>query len=509
MDERRTSPTRWRLALRAAVVGIVAWSSPAWAQVSVSAVNTDLLYSKDGNIDCSALSKITTDTALPRNVARLRVNPGATAGRNLRFEWSMKKSAQGTLAADLDIGAGQDNPSVAAMCADFGNACTLTSDRLKFYNEDTILWVAPTCAVLPSNTRKAFHGGKSRVQVKVFDGKHRIGKAHVDLHWGMNGSVTLFVRDLDDRFQDGVPKPFPVNTFADPIFAFDAVSPIPPPPGTMTADFSGGGGTMTNVPCPAQFDDCFQTHFPSAGRFLVLLTLFFEDGSALCDNITVHVVECNPAARLEVIPRPRRTIYDPAKPSQSDVDLTVRLTNTAKPKGGLPACPFRVQGANVLSCTSDLKLGTVKDQKTTRFDLQHCSMTTSQPCDSDAECSPAACLECEPNEVCLTKPHCSKSFDVQCGNDIDCAKQSKNCPNCEDNETCVRILEIGDRRQIFMDPGTSLELLHQPVTLTNLLGNTAVIKDKWTATVLVPPEFSVDDTLKYKIRGRPGAPPTP
>ena len=174
MDERGMS-----LAVRAVfVAAIVAWVAPAAAQITLTASNTNLLYSKDANPDCSALSKITDDAQLPRNVARLRVAvPGGTEGRALRFAWSTKKSAKGTLAADLDIGAaGAEVPAIDAMCADFGNACVLTKDRLQFYNEPTILWVAPSCAVLPNDTKKAFKGGVSRVQLKVLEASARSGR---------------------------------------------------------------------------------------------------------------------------------------------------------------------------------------------------------------------------------------------------------------------------------------------------------------------------------------------
>jgi hypothetical protein len=367
----------------------------------------------------------------------------------------MKKSSW-AFSRNLDIGAGTELRR-SAQCAPISGTRASPPDRLKFYNEDHILWVAPTCAVLPSNTRKAFHGGVSRVQVKVLDGKRKLGKARVNLDWGMNGSVTMFVTDLDDRFQNGMPRPYPVNVFANPIFAFDATAPNPLPPGTMTADFSGGG-TANPVGCPSRFDDCAQIIFPAPGRFIVVLTLFFEDNSALCDNITVRVAECSGDGRLDIIPRPKRSVYDPANPNQANVDLTVRLTNTSKPKGGLPACGFLLRGADVLSCSSELKLGSVTDVKGTQFDLRHCSQTTSQPCDTDAECRPPVCAECQPGEVCLRQPHCSKTFDVPCRNDLDCAKQSVTCPNCAENEMCIRVLEVGNGSDISLGPGQSIDL---------------------------------------------------
>src|SRR2546427_9064158 len=90
----------------------------------------------------------------------------------------------------------------------------------------------------------------------------------------------------------------------------------------------------------------------SAGRFILTLTLIFEDGSALCDNILVLVTTCSPTGRLDVIPTPKLAVYDPSDPSRSIVDLTVRLRNISQPKNGLPACNFLLRGANVLTCSA-------------------------------------------------------------------------------------------------------------------------------------------------------------
>ena len=143
--------------------------------------------------------------------------------------------------------------------------------------------------------------------------------------------------------------------------------------------------------------------------------------------------------------------------------------------------------------------------KTTGFDLRHCSLTMDQPCDTDADCSEAVCGDCRPNEVCLTAPHCAKHVEVACGNDADCGAHSTGCPACTEDEDCVRVLE---QREIFLRPGESADLFHQPVTLRNVTGTTAKIKDTWTANVLIP-QFSVDNKLKYSIKGRPGVQPAP
>src|SRR6266705_2758104 len=103
----------------------------------------------------------------------------------------------------------------------------------------------------------------------------------------------------------------------------------PGPPGSMTMKI-GGGTLAAPTNCPG-FDGCGEVDFPSAGRFILTLTLIFEDGSALCDNILVLVTTCNPKARLDVIPKPKLGAYDPTDPNRSIVDLTVRLRNVSQP----------------------------------------------------------------------------------------------------------------------------------------------------------------------------------
>ena len=472
----------------------------ASAQIGLSASRSSMLYSAEANPDCSILSK-TDDAALPFNVTRLRVL-GAPAGRPLTYHWSMKKSEKGLLAADLDLSAGGQGSAPAAvsgMCADFGSACILTGQKLGFYNEDHILWVAPTCDVLPKDTSKQFHGGVSHVRVKVTDGRRKVGQATAKLDWGKNGSVTLFIEDMEHppRFENGIGRHDPIPIFANPLFAFRITSPNPGPPGSMTMKI-GGGTLAAPTVCPG-FDGCGEVDFPSAGRFILTLTLIFEDGSALCDNISVLVTTCNPNARLDVIPKPKLGAYDPTDPNRSIVDLTVRLRNVSQPKGGLPACNFLLRGAGVLGCAADIRVGGVKDTASTSFDLPHCSETTDQSCSIDAECS---CERCKPGEICLTQPHCSQTFTKQCGNDEDCRNtgQPQPCPECKEDESCVRVLQVGP--EVFLRPGQSVDLLHESVTLRNVLASPAKITDTWTANVLIP-NVSASKKLRYSIRGRP------
>jgi hypothetical protein len=492
---RRTACSLALVALMAP--GVVVSAS---AQVAINALRTSALYSGGASTDCSALH-MKDDPNLPFNVVRLHASPPASG--SLHYHWSMRKSDEGMLIADQDLGPGGTTPAVSGMCSDFGSACVLTPDKLGFYDQDTILWIAPTCAVLPNKTKKPFRGGMSRVSVKVTDGRRKVGHATLSLAWGMDGATTLFVEDMRGRFQDGVKGPNPVVTFANPIFAWTVTPPSPAPAGSQTAQFTGG--TAVNGACSlAGFAGCTEVDFPAAGPFLVQLTLQYPDGSALCDKLDIRVAACVPDARLDVIPKPKRSTYDPANPAQNPVEVTVRLRNASKPSHGLPGCPFLLRGANILACSGSLKVGNLTESASTSFDLQHCSLTKTQGCQTNADCRQSNCDTCQPSEVCLTQPHCSTTFTHPCGNNADCEGPGPTaaCPNCQPNETCVHILAIGNGTEVFLEPGQSIDLLNQPFTLRNTLPDTAKITDTWTAAILIPPD-SASRTLKYKIRGRP------
>jgi len=482
-----------------AFVALLVAGTPAAAVVTLSASRTELLYSTDVNPDCSKLFPM-DDTQLPFNITRvIAVVPNAPAGRQLSYRWSLRKPAVGTLAANLPIGTSGGASAVSGMCADFGNACLLTGDKLRFYNESSILWIAPTCDVLPKDTSKPFRGGVGRIRVKVSDGRRKVGSATVTIGFGRNGSVTLFMTDIDGNFEDGLRKHQVPTGFA-PVFAATVDPPtFTPGPGPVMKfifDNGGGAGATVDPGCPFPgFDACKRLDYASGGRFLANVAAKFEDGSALCDNLTALALTCNPSGRVEIIPRPRLATYDPASP-RSTVDLIVRLHNTSTAKGGLPACPFQLGGAGVLTCSEGLSVGGVKDSKSTSFDLPHCSVATDRPCADDAQCPTG--------ETCLTQPHCSMTLTQQCGNDADCDStgQPPRCPNCKPDETCIRVLELGAGMEPRVNPGHSIELFHQTVKLRDDLPSTAKMVDTWTAKT--ENAGSYDGTLKYRIRGRPG-----
>src|SRR5881628_354026 len=136
----------------------------AGAAAILTASRSELLYSAEAEPDCSALSK-NSDAALPFNVVRVTAVVDGAPPEQVRYRWSFPNPAVGTLAADLDLGPSQETPAIQALCAEFGNACTLTQDTLPLYNYPTILWLAPTCDVLPPRTSRNFRGGAIRLRV--------------------------------------------------------------------------------------------------------------------------------------------------------------------------------------------------------------------------------------------------------------------------------------------------------------------------------------------------------
>src|SRR5262245_62648141 len=177
LSARACPAVRWSAICLALTLGGVA--GRVEAAVSISASRTELLYSLNANPDYSMLQAV-TDAQLPFYVTRLRATvEGAPAGASLVYRWMLPAKAKGLLAADLDLTPGGSTSSITGMCAEFGNACVLTADKQRFYNEPTIFFVAPTCSVLPTKPAKQFHGGTSKVKLSVSAGKRKLGKATI------------------------------------------------------------------------------------------------------------------------------------------------------------------------------------------------------------------------------------------------------------------------------------------------------------------------------------------
>jgi hypothetical protein len=505
---------RWVTAATLVVGAVAAAAMPAGASVTLTASRNELLYSQDADPDCSKLHAITDDGQLPFNVARLRSSvQGAPAGQAVGYKWSLRKKSAGLLAADLDLGPGGETSAVAGMCAEFGNACILTDEKVKFYSEPTIFFIAPTCDVVSNRTEKVFRGGTSRVTLKVTAGRRKLGRATVTIGWGRNGAVQIWAENTQGVFDDGLGKPNGVNVPAVTILGANITQqPNPAPPGGLDTFFFNGeniSGAESNA-CPlTRFEACVELDIFSVGHAFPTVEARYNDGSALCDKIEVRTGPCNPNPKLEVITKPRLRTYDPDDPRRNTVELTVRLRNASRPEGNLPPCNFLLRGAGILSCSEELKVGGLTDSKTTTFDLAHCSVTTNRGCRLNAECDPQICPDCQPNEICLTESHCSTTFTQRCQSDADCKSTGNNppCSKCDKEERCIRVLDVPSP-EIFIRAGEFFDLLTETRTLRNELPDPARITDTWTANVFIP-DVSAQDKIRYRIKGRPKPPPAP
>src|SRR4029450_3526460 len=96
------------------------------------------------------------DAGLPLNVVRLSILvDGQPPPDGTKVKWSYPEPAAGILAADEDLGPTDPSAGIVGFCAEFGNECTLTKEKLAFYTKPTILWLGPTCDSLPEKTARA------------------------------------------------------------------------------------------------------------------------------------------------------------------------------------------------------------------------------------------------------------------------------------------------------------------------------------------------------------------
>jgi hypothetical protein len=461
---------------------------------SVVASRAELLYSADANPDCSQLSQ-RADGALPLNIVRLRATVTDADPARVRYRWSMPRPAVGILAADLDLGPGDETSAVRALCSEFGNACILTEDKLPYYNEPTILWAAPTCAVLPTKTVQNFAGGTVRLGVSVSQGRRRVGKAATTVGFGRAASVILF---SDGRDGVGVAGGVPSGV-ASFFGAIEDARGVTLPPGRLfNFDNGAGGASATTTGCDGdvRFDACVgDLLYQQAGTFVASVQETFEEGSALCDNITMRVLSATIIPRLEVTASPRPGTYVPGDPRRGTVGLRVRLVNASPREGG---SGILLRGSGVLTCSSEIRLGGTTDARLTAFDLQRCSETTDQPCTTDGECRPPFCPECNVDEVCFTTSHCSNTFNRECNHDSDC--EAPRCPICAAGETCIHVLATPS---IVVGIGESIDLVDTTVPVANVFPTTARITDTWTVNTFNA--GSDQKTLRYRILGRPRA----
>lgn len=487
-----------RTGLAAIVAGVLVWTAPgARAQVTITQEpgRPSLLYSSDSDLNCSDLSVLVGDS-LPYNVVRLRAPLPAGADR---IEWSLPKPEVGFLLADQDLGPEETTAAVRGFCAEFGNACLLTKQTLKFYNQETILYAAPTCDALPKDTKEEFLGGSVSIKATARTGKKKMGKAVTQVRWGNPevAAATLYtnyqINAQGDRVAfDGIGEQS-VQGFA--ITEFNAtVAPdgLPGLPPVTSFDFEFSGSRGSEPTCPAEpEEECVALEAQTPGTFLSTVAVRLDDGSALCDALNVNVGACPRKAQVQIIRVPSKRTYTSGDPAR----LRVRFANLSENR---PGCSLVLQGESVLTCSATFNIDGNEETKTDQWDLQHCSVTTSQGCTSTADCgcrsvADCPCPTCEPNEVCLLESHCSKTFTQLCDGDSDCELPA--CPGCQDDETCIRVLATPE---IVVAPGQAVDLVDEEVILKNEIGSTVAIKETWTANAF--PQTSADASIKYKIK---------
>ena len=248
----------------AVVVPVALASQAGAARLTVTASRTETLYSQTNEPKCSDLSKV-ADADLPFHVVRLSVVQAVTDG-SVRYRWAEPSPAVGVFAADLDLGPDDQTRLIRSLCTELGNSCVLTGDALAVYDRPTILWIAPTCDVLPKDTTKPYRGDRVRFGVQAFEGKRRVGRGSVVVGYGRLASATMLVSDPPtpfDSFRDGLGKPDGESTFLNTAFG-GTLDPMGQDLRVTKFNFdSGDGGTVIDVPpCdhpsinPAGLDAC-------------------------------------------------------------------------------------------------------------------------------------------------------------------------------------------------------------------------------------------------------------
>ena len=481
----------WRMS--AAVVLTLAAHAEA-AKLTVTASRTETLYAQNENQKCSELHALASEN-LPFHVVRLKVEGAPTDG-SVRYRWS--EPPAGTFIADLDLGSSEETRLIRSLVAELGNACNLTGESLNLYEEPTILWVAPTCDVLPNDTTRPFRGGRARFSVQAVQGTRRVGRGSVSVGYGRLASATMLISDPPgpfSRFRDGHGKPGGEPIFINPAYggALDTKGQVIP--AVDGFEFKSSSGTVRDAPpcdhpniVPTGLDACaIAPFFEDGGKQLTELQVSLADGSALCDKLTVNVRTTDNSISVDVSTTPPAGTFVPGDPLRGNPRLRARVRNT-----GLGTV---LLAGNVLEVETEARVGGNTLTETTRIDLRHCSATVAQGCNSDADCQADSCATCQEGETCLASDHCSGSrlIPIGCTTNRDCEPLG---------ETCVKVLPLA---ALSIAPGESFDLIESNVPLANILTVPARIKETWTVSCVNAP----DDTnvLRYKIKPRPQVPP--
>ncbi len=259
--------------------------------------------------------------------------------------------------------------------------------------------------------------------------------------------------------------------------------------------FDNGDGDSA-VASPAGLQASTVLDYGTPGKHVGTVTVELHDGSALCDNILGNVLTSDNRISLTVTTTPQGNVFRPGDPQTGVVNLRVRVKNTSDPSVARGVVLFK--GANVLSCETDIRIGSSTLSKSTSIDFQHCSATIDQGCQNDGDCSQSACPGCQVGEVCLAASHCaiagfSPGFDVQgCVRDSDCGPGGQ----------CVKVLPV---TSLVLGIGETSELLNVQIPVANTLSGTAKVKETWTVNARNAAEAS--DSVKYSITSNPGLRP--
>lgn len=473
----------------ASVAMVVLASGPAAGRVTVTASRAELLNSGQGDTDCAVLFP-QDDAALPVNVTRLRATVDETPAAPLRFEWSLPPGAAGLLLADQDIPPDEQAGVIRTLCATLGNACVLTSEQLKVYTKSSILYVAPTCDVLPEQGFKPYRGGKAKVRVKASAGSRRLGKGSISVGYGRTASLTL---TLDGKTGNGVRGGLPAQLREEFVATVDPAGVALPAIARYVFD-NGDGNSSTSLSSALQASATLT--YSTAGKHVATAEATLSDGSALCDNLLANVESAINRIRVEVSRTPQRGSYTPGDPTTGNVAVRVRVKNVSGAQGSA----VLLEGESVLSCETEVRIGSTELTTTTQIDLQHCSTTVSQSCESDADCQPTQCSDCTPGEVCLTSSYCASTLAatgvaVGCTQDADCAR-------FDPTDTCVIVIPVSS----FLIPkGKAADLIEATVPLANTLAGAAKVTETWTAQAKNAPEATT--VQRYTIKSNPAVVP--
>ena len=453
------------------------------ARIPVTPSRAELFFSTSQDADCSMLHK-TVDAELPFNVVRLTASPNTSVPADqLTFQWSLPNPAVGMLAADDDIPQDETTHVIRSFCAEIGNQCILTKEQLAVYSKPTILWLAPVCEPVVGNKKK---GGSVKFNVKVKQGKKKIGKGSVSVGYGRTSSVTLLLDGKGDT-PNGVPT--------DIRAAFSAsIDPAGQtlPKGNRTFDFKSGQASGDTVVTPADSASTVLT-YDTPGKVTATVETRFADGSALCDGLLVNVLAAINRVNLEATATPKRSIYNPGDPTRGTVDLRVRVRNTSSREDGSAVLFI---GAGVLTCETTVRVGAAVLTNSTQIDFQHCSVTTGQACESDTDCGGQNCPSCDPGEMCVTYSHCP-NLATDTGDPLGCTSDA----DCRGGP-CIKVLPLAS---LVLDIGDAADLVTATIPLANTLPSTAQVTETWTVN---PKNAGPDSTtLRYRIQSNPNVKP--